>query len=151
MRRIAPISAGEVIAPNCGLIMPTAALVSTYTSGSPSNNYNPALHIGQRGEGAIYDLKFQGSRSSRGRAAIRHRVRRVSRWRSAAWRARHKAKPAPAGGQRDAARPALKERAADIGLERLDPSRDVRLNGVELYRRAVHAAQARHRLEDLQI
>src|SRR5215472_18885304 len=37
--RIAPISAGEVIAPNCALIMPTAALVSTYTSGSRSNNF----------------------------------------------------------------------------------------------------------------
>src|SRR5215472_8230708 len=37
--RIAPISAGEVIAPNCALIMPTAALVSTYTSGSLSNSF----------------------------------------------------------------------------------------------------------------
>src|SRR5262249_28267852 len=37
--RIVPISAGEVIAPNCALIMPTAALVSTYASGSPSNSF----------------------------------------------------------------------------------------------------------------
>jgi len=39
LMRIAPISAGEVIAPNCALIMPTAALVSTYTSGSLSNSF----------------------------------------------------------------------------------------------------------------
>jgi hypothetical protein len=33
------MSVGDVIAPNCTLIMPTAVLVSTYTAGSASNSF----------------------------------------------------------------------------------------------------------------
>jgi hypothetical protein len=54
-------------------------------------------------------------------------------------------------GQVDAARMALEQRRAQLALELADARGNVRLHGVELGGRAVHAAQPRHRLEHPQV
>ncbi len=67
--------------------------------------------------------------------------------------ARHLARigeqPAPRLGQGDAAAMAVEQRAADLGLERLDARGDIGLHGVQLGRGAVHAPEPGHRLEHL--